>query len=745
MIVRLSIILTVVMIPFIPAQAGEQLLGFSKEHSESHVDLEAIYESHLDADNLRSWMKTMTTRPHHAGALKAKENAEFVADLFESWGYDTEIETFYVLFPTPKHRKLTLNAPTKFEADLDEEILSPDADAQALREEGLPPYNAYSADGRVTGNLVYVNQGLPRDYEVLAKKGIDVRGKIVIARYYGSWRGIKPKVAAEMGAIGCIIYNEPQDDSYAQGDGYPDGGWKHDSAVQRGSVIDLPMRPGDPLTPGYGSTKNAKRLKRSDAETIMTIPVLPIAHKNAIHLLKALDGPVAPASWRGSMPITYRMGGQGTAEVTLEAEFNWDNVPAYNVIATLKGDTYPGEWVIRGNHHDAWVIGASDPISGLVPLLEEARAVSELVKTGWRPKRTIKFCAWDAEEPGLLGSVEWVEHHAKALNDHAVAYINTDGNSRGFLNIGGSHALEPLAASVANAVIDPQTGVSVAERRRARALVNGSSNAKDKFTVSALGSGSDYSAFLQHLGVASFNVGFGGEGVAGEYHTSFDTFDHYTRFKDPEFAYGVALANVCGRLTLRLADADVLPFALESTSNTIKGYIDELVDIADKKRSEAEDFNTLIDDGHFKLASDPTKTYVVPERKTPVPRFNFAPLLTAHDSLAEAAAEFSSLQKKLDSGAIALSSGKLRKLNKLFYQSERAFINPEGLPRRPWFRHQIYAPGYYTGYGVKTLPGIREGFEEEEYDEAQEQILRTAEAINRFAQVVKDANALLSD
>ena len=492
-----------------------------------------------------------------------------------------------------------------------------------------PPFNAYSADGKVTAPLVYVNQGLPRDYEVLEEHGIDVKGKIAIARYGGSWRGIKPKVAAEHGAVGCIIYNDPLADGYARGAGYPNGAFKHGTAVQRGSVLDLPMRPGDPLTPGYGATERADRLNRNDAETIMPIPVLPISSVDAEPLFRALDGPPAPSSWRGALPLTYNLGGGGKTVVTLEMEFNWDLVPAYNVIAKMEGSTYPDEWVIRGNHHDAWVIGARDPISGMVTVLEEARALGELAKTGWQPKRTIVYCAWDGEEPGLLGSVEWVEHHAKELKEKAVAYINTDGNSRGFLNIGGSHAFTTLSAQTAKSVSDPQTDVTVSERQRSYRLVNGSPDQKKKATSSsdiemyALGSGSDYSGFLQHLGIPSFNVSFGGEGVGGEYHTCFDTFDHFSKWVDPGNEYGAALSNVCGRLTLRLADADVLPFDFNKTATTIKGYADEVVKLADAQRTETESFNRLVKDNRFALANDPTKKLVTPEAEEPVPHFKF--------------------------------------------------------------------------------------------------------------------------
>lgn len=729
---------------------AEPVFGFTPEHGERELALETRYEDMLQADNLRSWMQRMTVRPHHAGSEQARLNAEFVAGLLESWGYDTEIEVFHVLFPTPRVRALEMLKPVHFTASLQEEIADSDSAAAALRREGLPPYNAYSADGDVTATLVYVNQGLPRDYEELERRGIDVAGKIVIARYGGSWRGIKPKVAAENGAIGCIIYNDPRADGYAQGAAYPEGAFKHATAVQRGSVVDLPVRPGDPLTPMYGATKNARRLRIEDSETIMKIPVLPISRADAEPLLRALDGPVAPPSWRGALPVTYRMGGGGETVVHLKMAFNWDLVPAYNVIAKLKGKDFPDQWVIRGNHHDAWVIGARDPMSGLVALLEQARAFGELVKTGWRPARTMVFCIWDAEEPGLLGSTEWVEHHAKELREKAVAYINTDGNARGFLSIGGSHSLETLAAEVADAVMDPQTGVSVSERRRAYRLVNGTAEQKKdartrkNLRVSALGSGSDYSAFLQHLGIPSFNVGFGGEGSGGEYHTMFDTFDQYSRFLDPTFEYGVALAKVCGRLTLRLLDADVLPFDFTAASETILTYADEVIELADTMREETEQFNALVEDGQFALAADPEKTYVVPEVKEAVPHFNFAPLLNACARLSDAAEAYDAAVGPVLKGDRSLSKRERAALARALYRSEQTLTTEAGLPRRPWFRHQIYAPGYYTGYGVKTLPGIREGLEERKWDETRDQVAITAASIERFASAIEAATEMLT-
>ena len=730
---------------------AEDVFGFSPERADQHLALETRYEGLLRAENLRDWMRRMTLRPHHAGSPQAKANAEFVAGLFESWGYDTEIETFHVLFPTPRVRELRQLEPVPFTASLTEEIASEDSAAAALRREALPPFNAYSADGDVTGTLVYVNQGLPRDYEALERRGIDVEGKIVIARYGGSWRGIKPKVATEKGAIGCLIYNDPRADGYAQGDAYPQGAFKHASAVQRGSVMDLPVRPGDPLTPDYGATEDAERLSIEDAETIMTIPVLPISRADAEPLMRTLDGPVAPQDWRGALPVTYRLGGGGGTVVHLKTQFNWDLVPAYNVIARLEGNEFPDEWVIRGNHHDAWVIGARDPISGLVPLMEQARAFAELMKTGWRPKRTMVFCVWDAEEPGLLGSTEWVEHHAVELREKAVAYINTDGNARGFLSMGGSHSLETLAAQVAHEVTDPQTGVSVSERRRASNLVTGSANLKKEarnrkdLRLYALGSGSDYSAFLQHLGIPSFNVSFGGEGRGGEYHTSFDTFDHFSEFIDPTHAYGVALAKVCGRLSLRLLDAEVLPFDFAPTAEMISKYAGEVVELADTLREETKQHNRLVKENRFALAADPTKTYVVPEAKDAVPHLNFAPLLNASSRLTSVADTYGSLIQPVFDGERVLGRRERVVLDRILYRSEQALTREEGLPRRPWFRHQIYAPGFYTGYGVKTLPGIREGIEARHWDEAQKQIHKAAESIETFADAIDSANALLRE
>ena len=395
------------------------VLGFDAADAANQLALEARFDALLNRDNFDQWMKHLSARPHHTGSVWGKQNAEFMAELFTEWGYEVEIETYWVLYPTPKLRLLEMIEPQAFTARLEEPTLAEDS-TSGQKDEQLPTFNAFSADGDVTAEVVFVNQGIPADYDDLERMGIDVEGKIVLAKYGGSWRGIKPKVAVEHGAIAVILYSDPEDDGYYQGDDYPEGAWRRLDGAQRGSVLDMPKRPGDPLTPYIGATKDAERLAIVDAETIMTIPVLPISYMDALPILDSLDGPVAPERWRGALPITYHVG-PGPAKVHLKLEFNWDLAPAYNVIARMEGSEFPDQWVIRGNHHDAWVNGAGDPISGMVTLLEEARILSELAKDGYRPKRTIIFAAWDAEEPALLGSTEWVEHHAEELTEHAVA------------------------------------------------------------------------------------------------------------------------------------------------------------------------------------------------------------------------------------------------------------------------------------------------------------------------------------
>jgi N-acetylated-alpha-linked acidic dipeptidase len=732
------------------AETPERMLGFDVQGSSAQRDLESRFDAAIQPAHVKGWLEHLAARPHHVGSPYDKANAEYLADLFKSWGYDTRIERFDVLFPTPRVRVLELTAPTKYTAKLAEPPLADDPTSSQTAEQ-LPTYNAYSAAGDVTGQLVYVNYGVPDDYEELARHGIDVKGRIVIARYGGSWRGIKPKVAAEHGAIGCLIYSDPRDDGYFEGEAYPKGAYRGEWSAQRGSVADMPVYPGDPLTPGVGATPEAKRLALTDPATTLTkIPVLPISYGDARPLLEALGGPMAPTAWRGALPITYRLG-VGPATVHLKLEFDFSQKPIYDVIATLKGRERPDEWVIRGNHHDAWVNGAEDPVSGLVAMLAEAEAVAALAKSGWTPRRTIVYAAWDGEEPGLLGSTEWVETHATELQQKAVVYINSDGNGRGFLGAGGSHGLERFVNEVASAVTDPQTSVSVGERARALAIsrartADDRKEARDRpgISIGALGSGSDYTPFIQHLGIASLSIGFGGEDNGGSYHSVYDTITHYERFGDPGFAYAPVLAKVGGRAVLRLADAAWLPIAARPLADTVDTYVKEVDKLAGTEREKIADRNQRIREKTDVLAADPKETYVAAASEPPVPFLNLAPLQNASAKLKAAADKFDQAVADPKNLARIAAPDTGARLDAELRTIDMAFTSGAGLPRRPWFKHQIYAPGYYTGYGVKTLPGVREAIEQHAWSEAEAQAAVTAEAIGRAVDVLDRATAIVA-
>jgi N-acetylated-alpha-linked acidic dipeptidase len=728
-----------------PTPDERPLLGFDSASTSAQRALETRFDSTLHAEDLRAWLKRLSARPHHVGSPYGKDNAEFIAAQFRSWGFDTDIEEFSVLFPTPKTRIVELVSPEKFTANLAEPALPEDSTSNQVTEQ-LPVYNAYSTDGDVTAPLVYVNYGVPRDYEELAQRGIDVKGKIVIARYGGSWRGIKPKVAAEHGAVGCLIYSDPRNDGYYQGDVYPKGAWRNENGAQRGSVADMPLFPGDPLTPGVGATADAKRLDLKSAPTLTKIPVLPISYGDAQPLLRAIGGPIAPEPWRGALPLTYHLG-PGPATVHLKVEFNWDRVIARDVIAKLRGAERPDEWVIRGNHHDGWVNGASDPLSGQVAMMAEAKGLGELIKGGWKPKRTIVYCAWDGEEPGLLGSTEWAEAHADELRKKAVVYINSDSNARGFFGVQGSHTIEKFINEVARDVIDPEKKISVNERARAQQILTGNADARREarersdLRIGALGSGSDYTVFLDHLGIASLNLGYGGEGdTGGVYHSVYDSFDHYIRFGDPDFAYGVALAQTGGRAVLRFANAEVLPYAFSNFADSVGEYVHEVDKLADEMREDTKEKNRRIADKTFVAVFDPTETYIVPTPDEPVPYLNFAPLQNAFARLQESARKYDAASKTAN-GKVSVSNQ--QSLDQALMQTERAMVREQGLPRRSWFKHQIYAPGFYTGYGVKTLPAIREAIEQRNWSEAEQQIGIVSETINQIAAAIDRATSQL--
>ena len=717
------------------ALADGQLLGFDETTSTVQHELETVFDSHIDRTEMDEWLREFSSEAHHVGSPKGKKNADALAALFRSWNYAVEISEYQVLFPEPLTRELELLYPYQFTASLTEDSLEEDPSTSVI-DNLLPPYNAFSIDGEVEGELVFVNYGTPADYEILERYGISVAGKIAISKYGGSWRGIKPKLAGEKGAIATIIYSDPGDDGYGPGDVYPEGPFKNDSGVQRGSVMDMPTYPGDVLTPGIGATADARRLPKEEAPTITQIPVLPISYRDALPLLEAMGGAVVPNEWRGGLPITYHLG-PGPARIRLKLEFDWKMVTAYNVIARLEGSQYPDEWIIRGNHHDGWNHGAADPISGLIALLSEAKAMSRLANDGFGPARTVIYAAWDAEEPGLIGSTEWAEHHAAELQEHTVAYLNTDGNGRGFVNIGGSHVLERFFNEVIADIDDPQTGVSVKERRRANLSINSSNEntrteAKNRsdLRISPLGSGSDYTPFLQHLGIASANIGFGGESAGGSYHTMYDTYEHYTKWIDPGLVYGEVLAQVAGHATLRLANAPRLPFEFKGFTDNVSVYISEIETLADNMRTNTEETNQNITDGIYDLILDPTKSFGPPTAQAQVPFFNFAPLKNALARLESAAENY---ETTIASGIAATTEE-----NYLLYQTERELIRQEGLNGRPWYKHHIYAPGFYTGYGVKTIPGVREAIEQRQFDEVAEQIDIAAEVLTKMAVKVEE-------
>jgi len=696
--------------------------GYSPAHAATERDWETKFRNIPDPKSLRGTMQRLSARPHHVGSPYDKDNAEWILAKFKEFGFDAQIETFYVLFPTPKERVVELLEPTKFTAKLQEPPLAVDPTSQQTAEQ-LPTYNAYSKDGDVTAPLVYVNYGIREDYEQLDRMGVSVKGAIVIARYGAAWRGIKPKVAAEHGAVGCIIYSDPRDDGFFEGQYFPEGPFRPQDGVQRGSVMDTDY-PGDPLTPGVGATKDAKRLDITEAKTITTIPVLPISYADAQPLLAAITGQVVPESWRGALPLTYHVG-PGPAKVHLVMKSNWDIKPIYDVIAKIPGSDTPEQWVIRGNHHDAWVNGAEDPVSGASAVLEEAKALGELMKQGWRPKRTVIYCLWDGEEPGLLGSTEWVEEHGAELNQHAVVYINSDSNSRGFLFASGSHTLEHMVNSVARDVPDPETKLNVQRRAQLRRI--GRAQKPDDreeargadLRIGALGDGSDYAPFLDHAGVAALNIGFGGEANGGIYHSIYDDFYWYTHFGDPEFVYERALSQLGGTMVMRMADADLLPFDPSSSADTVRRYVGELKTELKDKQDKAKERNREIEEGVYTAMADPQKKYVPPPKEQVPPYLNFAPLENGVAAYERAAKRYKTAFSKLaESNPTVWESPEFKTINQRLILTERTFMTTEGLKERPWFKHQIYAPGAYTGYGVKTIPAVREMMEEDKWQDA---------------------------
>jgi N-acetylated-alpha-linked acidic dipeptidase len=698
--------------------------------------VEKAFDAQISSADQLAWLKEMASAPNHVGSPHDKANAEMELALFKQWGWDAHIETFKVLYPTPISTTLELVAPDKLTLGGQEPQLGPDK-----LDGALPPYVAYQGDGDVTAPVVYVNYGMPDDYDALARRGISVKGKIVIARYGGGWRGLKPKLAQEHGAVGCLIYSDPADDGYARGDAYPKGGARPEGGVQRGSVMDMTTYPGDPLTPGVGATDNARRLTRAEAKTLLKIPALPISYGDAVKILARLDGAVVTGRDRGGLPIPYHWGGSDAVKVHLAVKSDWSLKTLYDVIAVMKGSTRPDEWIVRGNHRDGWVFGADDPLSGQVALMSEAKALGTLARTGWRPDRTLVYASWDGEEPGLLGSTEWAETHADELQAKAVLYINTDDTTRGFLDAEGSHTLQHFVNSIARDVPDPQTGVSVYERQRAAiragAFAGGGREAAPgaleaakvggDLPIGALGSGSDYSAFIEHLGIPSVNLGFGGEGAGGgSYHSAYDTYYHVTNFDDPGLVYGATLSKVVGRMVLRASAAPRLPVRYGDFAATVARYVGEVKKLAADQREQDRTLADLDRDGVFKLTSNPVDPTIAPAEQGITPMIDMLALEDASDHLIRAS-------RAADAALDRASPDQLARAMVILKGIDQLLLDKDGLPGRPWYRNLIYAPGTLTGYGAKTLPGIREGIEQRRFGDAKDYVARTAAALDHYA------------
>jgi N-acetylated-alpha-linked acidic dipeptidase len=744
---------------FVGAAGLVSILGSSAAAPSAAPPADAALHQRFDADihpnDLRDWLKYLAAEPNHVGSPHDTSNAQWILARFKEWGWDAHIETFDVLYPTPISETLEMVQPKPFKAMLQEPPIPGDSSATA-KDPALPAYVAYQGDGNVTAKLVYVNYGMPDDYKALEKMGVSVKGAIVIARYGKGWRGLKPRLAQERGAAGCIIYSDPADDGYAVDVPYPAGPARPPRGIQRGSVADMTLYPGDPLTPGIGATKSAKRLPISQAPTILKIPVLPISYADAQVFLAALGGDVVPPDWRGALPITYHVG-PGPAVVHMSVKSDWRLRPIYDVIATLTGSAWPDEWVIRGNHHDGWVFGASDPLSGQIALLAEAKAMGDLVKQGWRPKRTIIYTSWDAEEPMLLGSTEWAETHAADLKKHAVLYVNSDTNNRGILAAGGSQDLAHFVNGIASEIVDPETHASVGERLRAKMRVDAlephameeakadaklAADPQKDFPLEAIGSGSDYSSFLDHLGVPVLSIEYGSEGNSGGvYHSRYDTFEHHTRFGDPGFVYDSLLAKTIGWMMIRAADSDVPIAQAGDFADAIAADLAGVKKLADEKREQAEIQAALLHDRAFNLAADPTKTHGAPTALKSVPHIEFAALEDAVDRLKKSAKAY---DVAIAAHVAALPPAKLARLRALMRDIDQALAPDVGLPGRSWYRNLIWAPGRTTGYGVKTLPGVREGIEDERFTDADRYAKLTADALNAYSARLEQATALLN-
>lgn len=704
-------------------EAAKVLDGFTQSESDEQRRLEEKFRAAPSPASAREHLRRLTIEPHVAGTREDYRTALYVRDKLREYGIPSELREYQVLLPYPKQPGVVeLVAPRRERLLLQEAVVAEDASSKHPRI--IPLFNGYSASGDVTAPLVYVNYGLPEDYAALKKIGVEARGRVVIARYGKSFRGVKAKVAEQNGARGLIIYSDPADDGYAQGDVYPKGPWRPESSAQRGSVEYIFEYPGDPLTPGTPSIKGTPRLKQSEATNIPRIPVQPISYGDARRLLEPLRGPVRPQGFQGALPFAYHVGGTPDVRVRLKTEMDYQVRTIWNVEGRVEGAPERERWVILGNHRDAWTFGAVDPNSGTTAMLEVARGMGALLKAGWRPRRTIIFCSWDAEEYGLIGSTEWAEEHADALREKAVAYVNMDAAVSG-ANFGASSvpSLWKLVRAAARDVRDPKTAKSIydawqerAREGRAAAQTDAEAGAgatPAEARIDALGSGSDYTPFLQHLGVASLDMGFGGD--YGVYHSAYDSFAWMSKFGDPTFEYHVAAAQIWGTVALRLSEARSLPFDWTDYAAQIRDFVNETQrDAARRKLSDAFDAKTLLE--AVKGLDEEARRLNARRRET-LDDFT-STLVRADDSNARA-------------------DSRLRKIDAALLAAERALTDARGLRGRPWYRHQIYAPGFYTGYAAQPLPDLRQAIEDGNAPNAREAAARITEAVRRATQALK--------
>ena len=700
--------------------------GFTPEGSAAQRRWEEDFRAVPTPASAREHLRRLTVEPHVAGTKEDYATAIYVRDKIRSYGIPAELKEYEVLLPYPKQPStLELISPRRERLAMKEPVIA--EDPSSSNPKIIPLFNGYSASGDVTAPLVYVNYGLPPDYEALKKAGVEVKGKIAIARYGNSFRGVKAKVAEDHGAVGLIIYSDPADDGYGQGDVYPKGPWRPASSAQRGSVQYLWSAPGDPLTPGKPSIPGVPRLKMEEATNLTRIPVQPISYGDARRLLEPLRGPVRPKGFQGGLPFAYHVGGTDYVRVHLKTVMDYQVRKIWNVIARIEGNEENDRWVIMGNHRDAWTFGAVDPNSGTTAMLEAARGFGALLKKGWKPRRTIVLCSWDGEEYGLLGSTEWAEEYAGELKEKAVAYLNVDSAVSG-ANFGASSvpSMWKLIRAVTRDIKDPKTGHSVYQRWQERSQENqpeaemtdaeeGSDTAIAEARIGALGSGSDFTPFLQHLGIPSIDMGFGGD--YGVYHSAYDSFYWMSHFGDPDFVYHVAAAQLWGTMAMRLADAAGLSFDYRDYAGVIREFFDQSLKTARRRKLA----------GSFK-----------PETMT-----------KAIENFSEEAERVEKLRqqtvREIESSRIEANDRhpraveRLKRINAALLGVERALTDERGLRGRTWYTHQIYAPGTYTGYAAQPLPDFRQALEDRNTVNAAEALGRIVEAINRATETLRKA------